>query len=958
MTRAWATLVGRLARVVSAASTLLVISATSTATAQVPLLYSLDTDQNPRGMTWRRIETPHFVVIYPDSLGAEAQRAATLLEATYRPLRQTLPSRRDRVPVVLNNRSMTSNAFVSWAPRHSRWYALPPTTVDQMGPVDWYTLLASHEGRHIVQQDAVRTGIIGFFDRLFGDNTTAFLGGALYFPSWYWEGDAVGTETALTADGRGRQPSFTQRIRALRAAGKAYNYWPAWEGSYRTYYPDWYELGFVLTTYVKRTYGADAWPKVLKRAARNPLAPLALSQALKHVTGRTLVQLQRDAVAALDTLWTKQRDTLRFTSARQLTPANESFHNWLQPQFAGDGSIIATYSDLSTVKRLERLRDGKREVLVANMALQGELQFHVRGDRVVWSEYEVSPRWGGESFLVIKRLDLATKRITQLTHRSRYFSPALSPNGDRIVAVDFSLARQATLAILDAGSGRELQRLPNRSGAFLVTPAWSNDGRSLYVVAVDSSRGNALLRVPLDGSAADTIIPYTHHAISRPTPAGERIIFGSPRSGIDNIYAVDLESHHVQQLTSRPFGAMWGTPTPDGARIVFSDYSVRGYDLAESSLGAALDATSGAKPAIERFVDPVVAQESRIDTTSQPHAWKSTAYRGVSTLFDFHSLTLAPTSDAANAGLALESRNLLNTFGLSVGATFNVNEHTGAAEVGASYAGLPVILDVAGRLGSRASTYTDTAGAVHGFSWHEQSLNMSLRLPLTRLRGLTRQSLVATAGLGLTHISDQPVAFRNENNNGDFTPATYALSAFHLRPAAYRDLYPTGGVVSALYRHTPFGSDYRSHQTSVRGAVYLPGLAENHAFVIDAARELQDPTNYRFSAQYLFPRGYASRIHERFTRLGTSYYLPLAYPDLALGPWAYVRRIQGGIFGDAGRGSTRSGAAVIDYRSAGAELTADVSPFGLRDTIRTGVRYAHTFTNARRNTLQWIVSLF
>ncbi len=946
----------RLTRLASAAWMLCAVS--TSARAQVPLLYSLDADQNPRGIAWRRIETPHFAVIYPDSLGAEAQRVARLLEATYAPLRKTLPSRRDRIPVVLNDRSMTSNAFVSWAPRHSRWYSLPPTTVDQMGPVDWYTLLASHEGRHIVQQDAVRTGLVGFFDRLFGDNTTAFLGGALYVPSWYWEGDAVATETALTDAGRGRQPSFTQRIRALRAAGKPYEYWPAWEGSYRTYYPDWYELGFVLTTHVKAKYGADAWPKALKRATRNPLAPLALSQALKHVTGRTLVQLQREAIATLDTLWTAQRAALSLTSVHQLSPADPSFHNWLQPQYAGDGSIIATYSDLSTVKRLERIRDGKRDVLVRNMALPGELQFHVRGDRVVWSEYEVSPRWGEESFLVVKRLDLTTKRITQLTHRSRYYSPALSPNAERIVAVHFSLAREATLVILDAASGRELQRLPSVGGAFLVTPTWSNDGKSIFVVVVDSTRGNALLRVRLDGTPADTIVPFTHEAISRPTPVGGEVIFGSPRSGIDNIYAVDTATRRVRQLTSRPFGAMWASPSPDGSRIVFSDYSVRGYDIAEAALGIGAESAVLDKPSIERFFEPVVAQESRIDSVPSTRQWSSIPYRGASTLFDFHSLTIAPTSDAANAGLALESRNVLNTFGLSVGATFNVNERTGAAEIGASYAGLPVIFDVAGRLGSRASSYADTAGIERGFSWREQSLTTSLRLPLTRLRGLTRQSLVATASVGLTHISDQPVAFRNENNNGNFTPATYSLSAFHLRPAAYRDLYPTGVVATALYRHTPFGSDYRSHQASIRGAMYFPGFFANHALVVDAARELQDPTNYRFSSQYLFPRGYSSRFHERFTRVGVSYYLPLSYPDLALGPWVYVRRLQGGVFGDAGRGSTRTGNAVADYRSAGAELTADISPFGLRETVRTGVRYSRTLINTNRNTIEWIISLF
>jgi hypothetical protein len=63
-------------------------------------------------------------------------------------------------------------------------------------------------------------------------------------------------------------------------------------------------------------------------------------------------------------------------------------------------------------------------------------------------------------------------------------------------------------------------------------------------------------------------------------------------------------------------------------------------------------------------------------------------------------------------------------------------------------------------------------------------------------------------------------------------------------------------------------------------------------------------------------------------------------------------------FADAGRGSTRTGAAARDYRSVGAEVTADVSPFGLRQTIRTGVRVSQTLTGGGRTVAEWVVSVF
>ncbi|MFP5356512.1 MAG: hypothetical protein ACLGIK_15435, partial [Gemmatimonadota bacterium] len=480
------------------------------------------------------------------------------------------------------------------------------------------------------------------------------------------------------------------------------------------------------------------------------------------------------------------------------------------------------------------------------------------------------------------------------------------------------------------------------------------------VVAVHSSRGNALVRVPLDGSPADTVIPFTHDAIARPVVTTTHVYFGSPRAGIDNVHAVDLATRTVSQVTSRKLGAMWPSISPAGDRLVFSDYSVRGYDVAEMSLDAShfTPVTFGATAA-SPLAATLVQQEqggsildSLADTT-----WASRPFTGWSRLFDFHSLSLAGTSDGVNTGLAFESRNLLNTLGMVIGPTFNVNEETFALEGGMSYGGFPVIADISARVGTRASTYGDSVGVERGYTWREQSLAARLRLPLTRLDGQVRQSLVAAATLGRTHISDQPVAFRNENGNGDFSTVSYTLLASQVRAAAHRALYPVGAVATGVYTHTPFGSDYRSHQLSLVGAAYLPGFRPNHALVLDAAREEQRPGNYRFSSWLRFPRGYDSRFHEALTRAGATYHLPLFYPDAALGNWLYFRRVQGNVFGDVGVGAARDGSARRAYRSLGSEVTVDVAPFGLRTTVRVGARVSRQLTGAGRTVVEPVLIL-
>ena len=943
--------------------------------AQMPLITRLSTSQNPRGIAWYTIETPHYRIIYPDSLAAEARRAARLLEESYGPLGNSLQVRPERLTVVLNNQAMTSNASVAWSPRRSEWYALPNTSVDALGPVDWYRLLAVHEGRHVVQERAVRRGWIGLASRIFGENT-AYYGGSLYFPAWFWEGDAVGMETALTPFGRGRLPSFTARMRGLRAAGKPYEYYPAWQGTYRTAYPDWYELGYVLTTHVRRHYGDSTWRKVIARAAWNPLPPFALSAALKHFTGKSLTQIHRAAVAEIDSLWALQRAAVSETPATVLSPPDGSYHVWSQPQLAADGSVIAAYADLNTVTQLVRLREGRREVLVPRMGIAGDVDFHVRGNRVVWAEREVDPRYAERSYLVLRRLDLGTGRVTRLTDRTRLFGPRLSPDGTTIAAIEFSQARRTTLVLLDAETGLETGRIPNEEQRTLIAPAWAPDGRSVYAVHIDSVRGNALLKISLDGTSS-VVIGHMKDGISRPTPAGRFVLFGSPRSGLDAVWAVDTATRALFRVNSRRFGAYAPAVAPTGDRLLFSDYTPNGSDVASMPLepSAWVPDERVARVAV-LFADSVVAQEARLmaergvdagqrrGETGTPHAPRESLqigqarrYRGWSRLIDFHSLSLAPTSNGSNAGLVLESRNMLNTFALSIGGVTNLDERTAAIEAGASYGGLPVILDGALRYGSRASTYTDSADAERRFSWHERSAVLAGRLPLTRVFGQQRQSLTASAAIGLTEIRDQPVAFSFENNNGRFAPVSYALSGSHVRAAAYRDLFQTGAIASVSYRHTPFTTPYRSHLLAVRGTLILPAPFPNHALVIEGGHQEQRRDTYEFSSEIGVPRGFSSRYHDRLTRAGAAYHLPLLYPDLALGPLVYARRVQGALFADAGRGADRHGARVVDYRSIGAELTTDLAFFGTRSTSRMGVRLSQRLSGDRSTVTQFIVQL-
>jgi hypothetical protein len=274
-----------------------------------------------------------------------------------------------------------------------------------------------------------------------------------------------------------------------------------------------------------------------------------------------------------------------------------------------------------------------------------------------------------------------------------------------------------------------------------------------------------------------------------------------------------------------------------------------------------------------------------------------------------------------------------------------------------SYAGFFPIFDAALRLGTDASTYEDSTGAAVPYTWRERSATLTARVPLTALRGMAVQRVLAAASLGRTQIENQPVEFALDNNNGVLRSVAYTLLASHSEPAAYRDLVGTGVYALGRYRHTPLGGDYLGHTYLLQAGASTRGPLAHHGVAVIAALEEQRPTNYAYSSEFPFARGYDRRARYRLWRAGASYALPLWYPDRNIGPLLFVRRFQAEGFGDYSVGYSAGGLNKTYYRSAGVDLTADFVPFVMNQTWRAGVRYSYRLDAAETWRTQFILQI-
>ena len=132
-------------------------------------------------------------------------------------------------------------------------------------------------------------------------------------------------------------------------AGRRYSYYKAHHRSYRDWYPGHYQLGYFLTTYVKRHYGPEMWDQVMGRTARWGFHPFAFSRALRKYTGASAARTYERTMDELTGLWQAQQKGLPTTPLRVLAGQSRSdvWTNYGYPHPLADGSVLASKSGLA-----------------------------------------------------------------------------------------------------------------------------------------------------------------------------------------------------------------------------------------------------------------------------------------------------------------------------------------------------------------------------------------------------------------------------------------------------------------------------------------------------------------------------------------------------------------------------------------------------------------------------------
>jgi hypothetical protein len=209
------------------------------------------------------INSSGFKLIFPAELKTEAQRMANTLPIIFPYEGSSLGVRKTHIPIIFQNQGVIANGFVQLGPKKSEFNSTPPQQFDSQ---DWLNNLAVHEMRHAAQFDLLTSGRpFPFPENIY----FAWMGASI--PLWFFEGDAVSTETSLTQSGRGRQPSWIMPYRASLLSGRKFSYSKANFGSAKDVTPGYYQLGYLMTSNMRSQFGKYIFRDLLTDIKKRPV---------------------------------------------------------------------------------------------------------------------------------------------------------------------------------------------------------------------------------------------------------------------------------------------------------------------------------------------------------------------------------------------------------------------------------------------------------------------------------------------------------------------------------------------------------------------------------------------------------------------------------------------------------------------------------------------------------------
>lgn len=661
--------------------------------------------------SWRQLETPHFHIVYyvypkgGERSGEEliAQKLAVVAERVHAKLVPIMGpglSNKRKTWILLSDDTDDYNgsATVQPYPNVRLNGVTPDDRTEHNDWDDYLTDLFLHEYVHILH--------IGTIGGVCAELVNDLLGwglGIVYPPNqaqprFLIEGLAVFEESERTSGGRLRSSIWDMYLRAASLENRfetlaEFTHSPI----HFPYANSAYLYGSAFMRYVARRYGELALRLDYEDYGSNCI-PGAINRSLKRVTGKTWVELYPDFKQSLKDRYTAQLhaiDERGRTPTRVLTGPNDSM---ARPVWTPNGEILYTVSDGYS-------RQAIRRIDPATYKWRNELRTDGAGGPSITRDgrllvfHAVQPWHTFYYYNDLYQYDRDTQTTTRLTHGLRAANPNISADGTKVV---FEMAENMArgLGLLDLATGAVETLIPPARFEVVYTPVFSPDGKTVAFswwreggyrdIWTMDLQTRVLTRLTADRSI---------DMEPRYSPDGKYLYWVSDRTEVYNLYAYELATRKLWQVSNVVNGLFDPAISPDGKRAALVGFQADGYRLEVLDLDPAKWWT--AAPAILDREDP-----PPVEVTTPP--------------LKSHRYNPLPTAIPWTFGLFAQPDGYGEIIGLKVGGNDIVGHHSWDTTIGIST--------------SRADDVRFTANYSYYGLW--PSLNAGVGHSLLRKQGL------------------------------------------------------------------------------------------------------------------------------------------------------------------------------------------------------------------------------
>jgi len=521
--------------------------------------------------TWRTVQTEHFRFHFHQGEEELIEALAAQSESIYGEITGAMDWKlRMRTDVVLVDATDSANGYASALPRNRIvLFATAPeegSTLDTYN--DWSHLLFGHELTHVVHMET-NHGIV---------RAARFIVGRIastngLSPGWITEGFATYMESEISRSGRGNS-AWAHMIKRTAVVDDAipnlgdldgYQVAPP-AGNLR------YLFGEDFIRHIANHTAQTAWMDYIHRYGSS--VPFFLPT--KKAFGRRFPQLYRAWRDDFTQRYENQLADITKLGIREGRAVSPDGVWCGAPAWSPSGTQLAwSCRSLDTGSAIW-LSDpsGKDAAPIVKNRGARRIRWAPDGQGMFVSGQHVVNRYNTYNDVALMDLE---GRVTPLTAGARARDPELAPDG------------QSLLVVTNRAQANQLQRLDpdgtltaltnNPAPIQLGAPAYRPDGDAVALTRWEDGQRDLILVRPngvLLATLTDDAAVDRHPAWS---PDGQVVYFTSDRTGVPNIFAMDLNEGQLYQVTNSRTGATQVSVSPRGDYLAFQVYREWGWEV-------------------------------------------------------------------------------------------------------------------------------------------------------------------------------------------------------------------------------------------------------------------------------------------------------------------------------------------------------------------------------------------